>query len=113
EAGYDFGIAPDGPRGPRRIAKPGVIASARIGALPIVPVTFSAAPGWRLRSWDRTLVPRPFARGVFVYGRILRVPRSADEAAQESLRLELERELDRITDLADAQSGIGPEEPWR
>ena len=112
-AGYDFGIAPDGPRGPRRLAKPGVVAAARIGGLPIVPVAFSAAPAWRLRSWDRTLVPRPFSRGLFVYGRIVRVPRDASESAQEALRLELERELDRVTGLADAETGAGPEPPWR
>jgi lysophospholipid acyltransferase (LPLAT)-like uncharacterized protein len=112
-AGYDFGIAPDGPKGPRRLVKPGVIAAARIGGLPIVPVAYSASPAWRLRSWDRTLVPRPFARGLFVYGRTLVVPREADEAAQEGLRAELETELDRVTDLADSETGIGREEPWR
>jgi len=112
-AGFDFGIAPDGPRGPRRVAKPGVIATARISALPIVPVAFSASPAWRLRSWDRTLVPRPFSRGLFVYGAPVRVPRDADEPAQERLRLALEAELDRITNLADAESGIGAEPEWR
>jgi lysophospholipid acyltransferase (LPLAT)-like uncharacterized protein len=112
-AGYDFGIAPDGPRGPRRFVKPGVVTAARIGGLPIVPVAFSAAPAWRLRSWDRTLVPRPFSRGLFVYGRIVRAPRDASESAQEALRLELERELDRVTELADGETGAGPEPPWR
>lgn len=111
-AGYDFGIAPDGPRGPRRVAKPGVIAASRIAGLPIVPVAFSASRAWRLRSWDRTLVPRPFARGLFVYGAPIHVPRDADETAQERLRLELAAELDRVTDLADSETGIGLEEPW-
>lgn len=111
--GFDFGIAPDGPRGPRRLVKPGVIAAARIASLPIIPVAFSAAPAWRLRSWDRTLVPRPFSRGLFVYGHAIRVPRDADEPEQDRLRLELEADLDRITDQADAETGVGTEEPWR
>ena len=109
--GYDIGLTPDGPRGPRRRVAPGVISVARWSGLPIVPVTFSAAPARRLGSWDRTLLPRPFSRGLFVYGNPLRVPREADDAEREHLRLALERELDRITDLADRETGIGPEDP--
>lgn len=109
--GYDVGIAPDGPRGPRRRAKSGVIALARMTGLPIVPVAFSAAPATRLRSWDRTLVPRPFARGRFAYAAPIRVPRDADEPGQERLRLELEGVLDDLTNRLDEESGIGPEPP--
>ncbi len=109
--GCDVGLAPDGPRGPRRRAAPGTISLARWSGLPIIPVTFSAAPARRLRSWDRTLIPRPFARGLFVYGAPLWVPREADAAEQEKLRLGLERELDRITDLADRETGVGLEDP--
>lgn len=110
-AGYDVGIAPDGPKGPRRRAKPGVIVASRLARLPILPVAFSAAPARRLTSWDRTLVPRPFSRGLFLYGSPIHVPRDADDAEQERLRAALEAELDRITDLADAETGVGPEEP--
>jgi lysophospholipid acyltransferase (LPLAT)-like uncharacterized protein len=101
EEGCDVGLTPDGPRGPRRRVQPGVIAIARFTGLPIIPVTFSASPARRLRSWDRTLLPKLFSRGVFVYGDPVVVPRDANEAAQEDKRLALERELDRITDLAD------------
>jgi lysophospholipid acyltransferase (LPLAT)-like uncharacterized protein len=92
--------------------KSGVVAVSRIGGLPIVPVAFSAFPAWRLRSWDRTLVPRPFSRGLFVYGSPIHVPRDADEAAQERLRSDLETQLNRLTDLADSETGVGVEEPW-
>lgn len=107
--GFDVAFTPDGPRGPRREVKPGVIAAARLSGLPILPVTFSARPAWRLRTWDRTLVPRPFARGLFVYGEPLRVPRDADEAEQRERAARLGAELDRLTDGADAELGIGPE----
>lgn len=108
-AGYDVGIAPDGPRGPRRRAKPGVIAIARLSGLPVVPVAFSARPASRLRSWDGTLVPRPFSRGLFVCGEPLVVARAADPAEQEALRARLETELDRLTDRADREVGLGLE----
>jgi len=99
--GCDVGLTPDGPRGPRRRAQPGVVAVARLTGLPIIPVTFSASPSRRLRTWDRTLLPRFFSTGVFVYGRPVAVPRDASVAVQEEKRLALESELDRITDLAD------------
>jgi lysophospholipid acyltransferase (LPLAT)-like uncharacterized protein len=109
--GYDLGITPDGPRGPRRRVQPGAIAIARHTGFPIVPVTFSASPARRLASWDRTLVPRPFSRGVYVCGEPLRVPREADREEQERLRGVLEETLDEITDQADRETGIGLEEP--
>jgi lysophospholipid acyltransferase (LPLAT)-like uncharacterized protein len=108
--GYDIGIAPDGPRGPRRRVQPGVIDLARLSGLPIVPVAFSARPARRLRSWDRTLVPYPFGRGLFVYGEPLPVPRKANDAERERMRLRLEEEVDRITDLADTRVGLGVED---
>jgi len=108
--GYDVGMTPDGPRGPRRRIQPGVIAIARFTGKPIIPVAFSARPMRRLGSWDRTLLPYPFGAGLFVYGEPLRVPRDADDATQERLRLELESRLDEMTDAADREFGIPPED---
>ena len=99
--GCDVGLTPDGPRGPRRRVQPGVVAIGRFTGLPIIPVTFSASPARRLRTWDGTLLPRFFSKGLFVYGNPIVVPRDADGGLQEEKRLALERELDRITDLAD------------
>jgi lysophospholipid acyltransferase (LPLAT)-like uncharacterized protein len=107
--GYDVGITPDGPRGPRRRVKPGVVAVARVSGLPVIPVAYSAAPARRLGSWDRTVLPYPFGRALFVYGEPCFVPHDADEAAQERARLEIEAEIDRLTDLADERVGLGAE----
>ena len=41
--GYCVGFTPDGPRGPRRVAQPGVVMAARLARIPIVPVAFSAS----------------------------------------------------------------------
>lgn len=109
--GSDAGFTPDGPRGPRRRVQPGVIAAARLSGKPIIPVAFSARPARRLRSWDRTLLPYPFGRGLFVYGEPLWVPRAAGDAEEEGCRLKLEAELDRLTDLTDTEMGQPPEEP--
>ena len=109
--GYDAGWAPDGPRGPRRRAKPGVIVAARLSGMPLIPAAFSARPARRVGSWDRTLVPYPFARGVFLYGEPLIVPRDADPLAEEALRQALEEKLDRVTDEADRLVGTEISEP--
>jgi len=109
--GCDVGLTPDGPKGPRRRVQPGVVAVARFTGLPIIPVTFSASPARRVRTWDRTLLPKLFAKGVFVYGRPIVVPRDADETLQEAKRQALEAELDRITDLADDTMTLPREDP--
>lgn len=110
-AGSDLGFTPDGPRGPRRRVKPGVVAAARFTGLPIVPVTYSATRGRRLRSWDRTLIPLPFAKIVFRYGMPLRVPRDIDEVQEQELSRALEDQLDRLTDDVDRELGLGLEPP--
>ncbi|NIM00277.1 MAG: DUF374 domain-containing protein [Acidobacteria bacterium] len=109
--GYDLAITPDGPRGPRRRIKDGVLAAARFTGKPIVPVGFGASRARRLRSWDRTLVPFPFGRGVFVYGEPMLVPQDVDDDRLNRMRGELERSLDRVTDEADRAAGFPIEEP--
>lgn len=55
-------IVADGPRGPRRIAKPGAEWLSQATGLPIFHVTAEARPAIRLNSWDRCVVPMPLAR---------------------------------------------------
>lgn len=69
EQGASLGITPDGPRGPAEKVKPGVVVLAKRTGLPVIPVCYATSRHWRARSWDRFYVPRPFSRGVIVYGR--------------------------------------------
>jgi len=41
--GFDAAFTPDGPRGPREVVQPGIIAAARLSGAPIVPVAFSCS----------------------------------------------------------------------
>jgi len=68
-AGRAVAFTPDGPRGPRRELKPGVIAAAQRGAAVVVPVHAESDRSWRLHSWDRMMIPKPFARVWISYGR--------------------------------------------
>lgn len=58
---YYIGITPDGPRGPCYQMQPGVVQLARLCGVPIVPVTVEYEKAWRLKSWDRFFIPKPFS----------------------------------------------------
>lgn len=98
ERGLDLAITPDGPRGPRYRAQPGAIDVAAVSGLPIVPVSFDVSRCLIIKSWDRFVVPLPFARCVVRFGPALTVPRELDDARRETLRCELQDRLAAITD---------------
>lgn len=108
ETGAQTVVPVDGPVGPARRAKPGILQVARRAQVPIYTAALSARPCLRLRSWDRMLLPLPFARVVCVYGEGLRVPADASGDALESYRAELDRRLDTLTREADTAVGIEP-----
>jgi lysophospholipid acyltransferase (LPLAT)-like uncharacterized protein len=61
EEGITVGFTPDGPRGPRHVFAPGALIVAQRTGRPIVALGATASRAWRLRSWDKHLVPKPFA----------------------------------------------------
>jgi len=101
--GASLAWALDGPRGPRRVAKGGVIQAARATGAAIVPVGAAAAWSRRLGSWDRLAIPWPASRLVFVVGRPITVSADATDAGIEDARAGLEAQLNRLTAEADAQ----------
>jgi hypothetical protein len=105
-SGVTVGMLCDGPRGPARRAKIGVVSLARLTGVPITPVAVSARPRLRLRSWDRTLLPMPFARVVWQFGEPIAVPRDADPEGEERFCRALDRQLAHLTDAAEAGLGF-------
>jgi lysophospholipid acyltransferase (LPLAT)-like uncharacterized protein len=100
EAGFDLGITPDGPRGPAREIKAGVMFLAQKLGVPILPIT--SAQSRRLifaRSWDRFHFPLPFGRAAVVYGDPIRVGPGDDLPAKTA---QLKTALDAITLEAEA-----------
>jgi len=67
EAGHEVAVTPDGPRGPLHSFAPGGLIAAHRGRAPVVLVRAIASSAWRLRSWDRFLIPKPFARVIVAY----------------------------------------------
>ncbi len=68
EQGIPVAFTPDGPRGPRREVKAGILAAGVRTGRPILPIHADADRAWRLRSWDRFMIPKPFARVRIGYG---------------------------------------------
>lgn len=105
------GMLADGPLGPARVAKMGSVIMAREAGVPMIPVLWGADRCWIFNSWDRYMVPKPFARVAIVYEEPIWVPPEAEGRILEDKRRLLERELNRGARRCDLI--FGPERPWR
>ena len=75
--GHSLAVTPDGPRGPRHVVQPGLLSIAARSGLPIVPLTSGARSAWRLGSWDRFEIPKPFTRLRVITGKPISIPSTA------------------------------------
>ena len=107
-AGHDLALTPDGPRGPRGVFKPGALAAARMTGLPVIPLAVSAAPAWRLGSWDGFLVPKPFAKVRIEYFPPRLVRRDASRSELEALAAALGEELEEAGARSAGEPGARP-----
>jgi lysophospholipid acyltransferase (LPLAT)-like uncharacterized protein len=89
-SGRDVVITPDGPRGPPYELGPGIIFLAQKSGAAVVPINMEYSSCWRIKSWDRFIVPRPFARVRVIIGAPYRVKSTStdDEFEAERLRLQ-------------------------
>ncbi len=103
-------ITPDGPRGPRHAMNPGLAWLAKATGYPILPCGLVADRAWRLKSWDRFTIPKPWSRVKIVFAEPVGVAREAtdDEQARATelvRRRMIEAELDGVRRL-------GTERDW-
>ncbi|MFZ0389987.1 MAG: lysophospholipid acyltransferase family protein [Calditrichia bacterium] len=88
----DVCFTPDGPTGPRRVLKPGVLRLGAATGAPLVPMGVAVSRGRRLNSWDRLLLVKPFARCILCYGEPFYVSDIDDPQ-------KLESELKRVAEI--------------
>ena len=104
-------ITPDGPRGPRRTMKPGIIFLASQTGRPIVPMLFACPRAWRIRgNWTDLVIPKPFSTIIGLSGEPVFVPPNLS-------REEIQRQMDRVQremdQLADRVARLeGRPDPW-
>ena len=98
--GDNCALVADGSQGPARQAQPGAILLAARSGLPIIPMLWAAQSYFAVRSWDKTIIPKPFSRIDFYYGEPLFVPADLRAEGIEEYRLLLEKRLNGLYLLA-------------
>ena len=99
KSGHEVAITPDGPRGPAETFAPGALVAAQRSDSFILPVAASADRAWRLRSWDRFMIPKPFARVTVAYATPTKVSATTSRAAADE-GARFERLLNEAAGLA-------------
>jgi lysophospholipid acyltransferase (LPLAT)-like uncharacterized protein len=97
--GDQVAITPDGPRGPRRTAAPGVAQLAALSGVVVLPCSAQTSRRIVLKSWDRMVLPLPFGRGVLVCGKPIAVARDSAAAALPEIAAALTEAADRADRL--------------
>ncbi len=105
--GLNLAMTPDGPRGPRRKLAQGPIYLASKLGLPIVAAGIGYDRPWRMNSWDRFALPRPFSRARTVVSPAIHLPADLDRAGIEHYRQQVETLLNRLTVEAEAWAEAG------
>jgi lysophospholipid acyltransferase (LPLAT)-like uncharacterized protein len=100
--GLDCAFTIDGPRGPRYVAKPGPVMLARKTGCPVIVFHIGVDRGKTFeKTWDHFLMPTPFTRTVMLFAPPIYVPADANQQILEAKHAEMQRELERVRDIAE------------
>lgn len=69
--GYSLMITPDGPKGPSKKIKPGLAVLSTVSQKPVQMIRFNYSGCWRLKSWDRFILPKPFSECSVTFSPVL------------------------------------------
>lgn len=89
-SGANICITPDGPRGPVYKLSPGIVKLAQACDAPIIPLRVEFSRCWRLKSWDRFCIPKPFSKVTVILEEGVEISKELDEDGFEQERLRLE-----------------------
>ncbi len=89
-------ILPDGSQGPVYQAKAGAIVLAQLSGAPIYMFSYSVDRCWRIKSWDRLIIPKPFSKISVTFSEPMRVPRELSKEQLEEQRVILETSLNEL-----------------
>jgi lysophospholipid acyltransferase (LPLAT)-like uncharacterized protein len=98
-AGKDVVITPDGPRGPAYQLGPGIIFLAQQTGAQVVPINLEYASCWRVKSWDRFVLPKPFSKVRVIFGPPQRVALTNGETEFERERARLQETMMQLVEM--------------
>ncbi len=99
--GESIAITPDGPKGPKEEVKEGTIKLAQITDTSIIPLVWATNKFKIINSWDGFVLPYPFSKGVYSFGKPINVLKKINEEELEFVRQNLENEIKRLTKLVE------------
>jgi lysophospholipid acyltransferase (LPLAT)-like uncharacterized protein len=88
--GNDIAFTPDGPQGPRHSVADGIILAAQRSGADILPMRYEPSRCWRLTSWDRFVIPKPFGTIAFIARKTISVKGEPVDVARERIKAALE-----------------------
>tara|TARA_B100000686_G_scaffold212498_1_gene219430 strand:- start:1010 stop:1693 length:684 start_codon:yes stop_codon:yes gene_type:complete len=92
-------ITPDGPLGPPEKIQSGVVLLAKYSGVPIIPWYYEADSQWRLKSWDRHKIPKPFSAVVESYGEPFLVPKDLSSKGVQKFCEKLEADFKKLAEM--------------
>lgn len=111
EEGWTVAFTLDGPRGPRHKVKAGPVALGRTTGLPLVAFHVAVDKRIVLNSWDRMVIPLPFARVLVRVGKLISVPVNFSDEDFPRYMEELQATLDRVCAFSEENvSDVGSSE---
>lgn len=94
-------MTPDGSQGPVHVFKHGSVMLAQLSGAPMVPLAFAPRRTWRLKTWDRTMIPYPFTRVVIAVGEPRYADRKAKLGEESPLQAEMAQALNDLQEVAE------------
>jgi len=98
-SGRDVVITPDGPRGPAYELGPGIVFLAQKSGASVLPMNLEYSHCWRLGSWDRFIIPRPFSKVRVLISQPLRVDATSNPAQFEAQRLRVQDAMMSLVEM--------------
>lgn len=108
KSGINGAVTADGPTGPAQKAKPGIIDMARQTGYAIIPFAGIPNRAWELDTWDKMLIPKPFARIDVYYGEPLQVTKDRHSEHDEALLTRLNAATEQLESLAKSEPNTVP-----
>ena len=97
---YPAAITIDGPRGPAKVPKMGIIEIARQAQQPIIPYSAIPKKYWQFNSWDKFRLPMPFTKIFVIYGDPIMVDPDLNKDDYQEVSEKITNELEKLEKIA-------------